>query len=495
MGGVPHTGFVTLVGAGPGDPDLLTVGGLTALRSAEVVVHDALLSPRLLDHCPPGAERIDAGKRAGAHFMSQDEINALLVARASEGKRVVRLKGGDPFVFGRGGEEALALRAAGIPFAVIPGVTSAVAVPAYAGIPVTHRGLARSFAVVSGAESNADAHDWAALARLDTLVVLMGAAGLADIAARLIASGGDPRTPAAAIANGTLPSQAKVVADLATIAEAVAAAGLPTPLLTVIGDVVSLAPELAWRDALPLAGKSVVITRTREQASQLRTALECLGARVIEAPVLEIRYAAPELTTDERVASRWDWVVFASQNGVTGFFEALRAAGRDARALASTKVAAVGAATAGVLGRYGVIADFVPSLADAEHLAAELPRVEGARILLPSGSLSDQRLSDVLRARGGHVERVQVYETLSAKLDEPAVAALAGAAAITFASASSAAFLAKALGGRALSSGTKLCAIGPQAAEATRAAFGRVDAVAATPSIAGLAAAVVEALS
>jgi uroporphyrinogen III methyltransferase/synthase len=495
MRNVPHPGFVTLAGAGPGDPDLITAGGLRALQAADVVVHDALLSSRLLDFAPAGAERIDAGKRAGAHSMSQDEINAILIAKARQGKRVVRLKGGDPFVFGRGGEEALALRAAGIPFSVVPGVSSAVAVPAYAGIPVTHRGLARSFAVITGSESNADAHDWSALARIDTLVVLMGAAALGDTAAKLIAAGRDPRTPAASIANGTLPSQASVIATLETIAGAVREAGLPTPLLTVIGAVAALGAEIGWRAAPPLAGKSVVVTRTRAQASQLRAALEALGASVLEAPVLEIRFAAPDLTTDDRAAARWDWVVFASQNAVTGLFRALRAAGRDVRTLGATKLAAVGDATAEALDAHGLLADFVPSQADAEHLAAELPRVDGARVLIPSGSLSDQRLGDGLRARGAHVERVQVYETLPATLDDGTVDALLHADAITFASASSATFLASALGERVLPGTTKLCAIGPRAAEAARNAFGRVDAVAGAPSIEGLAAAVVEALS
>ncbi len=262
-----------------------------------------------------------------------------------------------------------------------------------------------------------------------------------------------------------------------------------------IGEVAGLGAEIAWREALPLAGRTVVVTRTRTQASQLRAVLEGLGASVLEAPVLEIRYAAPDLTTDQRAGSRWDWVVFASQNAVAGFFRALQAGGRDARVLGTTKLACIGEATAQALREHGLLADFIPSFADAEHLAVELPRVDGARVLIPSGSLSDQRLADRLRARGAHVERVQVYETLPARLDDAAVEALLGADAITFASASSAAFLAQALGERAVHKATKLCAIGPQAAESTRAAFGRVDAVASVPSIDGLAAAVVEVLT
>lgn len=483
------------MGAGPGDPALLTFAAVRAIEAADVVVYDALLSPDVLAHRRDGAELIDAGKRAGAHSMTQDEINKLLIEKASAGKRVVRLKGGDPFVFGRGGEEALALREAGVPFAVVPGVTSAVAVPGAAGIPVTHRGVARNFAVLTGSESNPESHDWAALAKIDTLVVLMGAASLAETAERLIAAGRAPATLACAIANGTLPAQRSVTATLGTIAGAVRDTGLPTPLITVIGEVVALSDRVAWRESLPLAGKSVVITRTRTQSSKLREALEARGASVLEAPVIEIHFGADELTTDERISSRWDWVVFASQNGVDGFFRALRAAGKDARSLASTQVAAVGTATAAALASFGLLADFVPETADAEHLAAELPRVSGARILLPGSSLSDRALGDGLRARGAHVERVTVYETRPAALDAPTIAAIRAADAVTFASASAARSLRTALSDAAPLDGPRLCAIGPQAAAATREAFGRVDAVAAEASVEGLADAVSEALA
>lgn len=488
-------GSVALVGAGPGDPRLFTLAGVDALRMADIVLYDALLSPALLAHCRPGAELIDVGKRAGAHSMTQDEINALLVARARTGRRVVRLKGGDPFVFGRGGEEALACRAAGVPFTVIPGVTSAVAAPACAGIPVTQRGMARSFAVVTGSEAAGGAeHDWAALAKVDTLVVLMGAAALPAIAAKLMAAGIPGTTPAASISNGTLPQQQVVTATLETIAHAVVEAALPTPLLTVIGEVASLAETLAWRESLPLTGRRVVITRTRAQASQLRLLLESLGAAVVEAPVLEVRLLPPGEALEQPVRARWDWVVFASQNGVAGFFAALRGAGRDARSLGTAKVAAVGAATAASLAAHGVLADFAPSLATGERLAAELPISAGARILLPGGPLGGEPLAGALRARGAEAERVQVYETLAAPLDAEHIAAVRSADVVTFASASSARFLAQALSEEALPEAVRLCAIGPQAAEAAREAFGRVDVVASVPSLDGLATAVVEAL-
>jgi uroporphyrinogen III methyltransferase/synthase len=488
-------GHVTLAGAGPGDPSLLTIGAREALEAADVVLYDALMSPRLLEHCPSMAECISVGKRAGQHSMTQDEINALIVSKALEGKHVVRLKGGDPFVFGRGGEEALACREAGIPFSVIPGVTSAVAVPAYVGIAVTQRGLARNFAVVTGSEMSPDSStDWAALARMDTLVVLMGAAALPEVSRKLIEAGRSPSIPAASISNGTLPNQRTVIADLGTIAERVQAEKMPTPLITVVGEVAALATSLAWREARPLAGKSVVVTRTRRQVSQLRGLLEELGADVVEAPVLEIRHDASELTTDERLSSRWDWIVFSSQNAVEAFFGALRTAGRDARTLGSTQIAAIGSATAAALERHGIIPDFLPSTATGDCLAAELPRVSGARILLPAGSLSEDRLADALRARGGHIEQVRVYETFPAALDERLAERVLTADAITFASASSARFLRHALGERELPAATKLCTIGPQAASATRDVFGRVDGVAAQPSIDGLVASVLEAL-
>jgi uroporphyrinogen III methyltransferase/synthase len=492
---VNANGSVTLVGAGPGDPDLLTLGAVRALRNADVILYDALVSPAALDHCAAGAERIAVGKRAGAHSMSQAEINSLLLAKAREGKRVVRLKGGDPFVFGRGGEEALACREAGVAFAVVPGVTSAVAVPAYAGVPVTHRGLARSFAVVTGSEGGETETNWAALAGIDTVVVLMGAASLGETAAALVAAGRDAGTPAVSISNGTLPGQRSVQGRLEDIGRLVAEAGLPTPLITVIGAVAALAPDLAWRGRLPLSGKSVVVTRTRTQASGLRGLLEALGADVVEAPVLQIQHQADGLITDERLESRWDWAVFTSQNAVASFFEALEAVGRDARALGSTKVAAVGQATAEALAAQGIRADFVPTVATGECLAAELPRVHGARILVGGGSLNSNALPDGLRARGAHIEEVTLYRTLPAPLDDGLAASVLGADAITFASGSSARFLKQALGERELPASLKLCAIGPQAAQASREAFGRVDAVASKPSIEALAAAVGEAMS
>jgi uroporphyrinogen III methyltransferase/synthase len=471
---------------------MLTLAALRALEAADVVLYDALVSPGVLAYCPPSARMVAVGKRAGAHSMAQEEISALLVAEARAGNRVVRLKGGDPFVFGRGAEEALVCREAGIPFTVIPGVTSAVAVPAYAGIPVTHRGTARTFAIITGTTADEDQSlDWKALAGIDTVVLLMGASNLGTIAERLVGGGLSPDTPAAAISNGSLPSQGTVFGTLRTIAAE--AKGLPAPLITVVGEVVRLGPELSWFEAGPLAGKSVVVTRTRSQASQLRSLLETLGADVIEAPVLDIRYECAGLPNDERLSSRWDWIVFSSQNGVDAFFSALLSRGRDARSLGTTCVAAIGSATAGSLDRRGLIADFVPTAATARHLADELPRAVGARILVPGGNLGDGELERGLRSRGAHVEQVAVYSTAALPLSPETLDAVLVADAVTFASASAATFLGQSLNG-SLPETAKLCAIGPQAAAATLKAFGRVDCVAGEASVDGLARAVVEAL-
>jgi len=490
-------GHVWIAGAGPGDPGLATVACMRALAAADVVLYDALASEELLRGAPAGCELVYVGKRAARHAMTQREIEAEIVRRALAGKRVVRLKGGDPFVFGRGGEEALACRAAGIAYTIIPGVTSAIAAAAYAGIPVTHRGMSASLGVVTG-RTRADAGepgDDAASSRPGTLVVLMGVEGLAATLRGLMDEGWPPATPAACVQWGTTPRQRHVVATLETLAVAVAKAGLGAPAVMVIGETAALADELAWFEPGPLAGKRVVVTRARAQASELAARLAALGAEVVEAPVLSVRHTPEGLTTDERVGSRWDWIVFTSANGVAAFFEALNGAGRDARALGTTKVAAVGGATAEALRVRGVIADFEPARATGAVLAEELPRVQGARILLPVSSLTDARMAGALRRRGGLVEQVAIYETVPAPLDETRREAVLAADAVLFASGSAARFLRAALGEAALPPLARLVAMGPESAEATRAAFGRVDFEAAEPSLDALVTATVKALS
>ena len=366
-GGPEGSGRVSLVGAGPGDPGLITVAGRERLRRADVVVYDRLAHPALVAEAPADAERIYVGKASADHAVPQEEIGRLLVDRARAGKRVVRLKGGDPFVFGRGGEEADDLVAAGVEFDVVPGITSAIAVPAYAGIPITHRDAASSFAVVTGHEAPgkpASRIDWAALATgVDTLVFLMGRRALAEIAAQLIAEGRDPATPAAAIEWGTTPRQRTVAAPLSELADAAEAAALSPPTVIVVGDVVALRERLRWYDDRPLFGKRVLVTRTRAQAGKLSSALWDAGAEPIEFPAIEIvpRDLAPAVAAATRLAAgHYDWAVFTSANGVAAFWRAVEAAGLDARAFGGVRLAAIGPATVDALAAHGLRTDVVP---------------------------------------------------------------------------------------------------------------------------------------
>ena len=366
-GGSEGSGRVSLVGAGPGDPGLITVAGRERLRRADVVVYDRLAHPALVAEAPADAERIYVGKASADHAVPQEEIGRLLVDRARAGKRVVRLKGGDPFVFGRGGEEADDLVAAGVEFDVVPGITSAIAVPAYAGIPITHRDAASSFAVVTGHEAPgkpASRIDWAALATgVDTLVFLMGRRALAEIAAQLIAEGRDPATPAAAIEWGTTPRQRTVAAPLAELADAAEVAALSPPTVIVVGDVVALRERLRWYDDRPLFGKRVLVTRTRAQAGKLSSALWDAGAEPIEFPAIEIvpRDLAPAVAAATRLAAgHYDWAVFTSANGVAAFWRATEAAGFDARAFGGVRLAAIGPATVDALAAHGLRTDVAP---------------------------------------------------------------------------------------------------------------------------------------
>ncbi|TMK22125.1 MAG: uroporphyrinogen-III C-methyltransferase, partial [Actinobacteria bacterium] len=349
-------GTVYLVGAGPGDPGLITVRGLAAMRAADVVVYDRLgVSPALLD-LAPRAERIFAGKSPRRHAMTQAQINRTLVAHARRGRAVVRLKGGDPFVFGRGGEEAEALALAGMPFEVVPGVTSAIAGPAAAGIPVTHRDAAASVVIATAHEAPGKAGsrlDWGSLAGADTVVLLMGVERLPEAAAALIAAGKPKSTPAAVIGSATLPSQQTVVAPLSRIATAARRAGITPPAVTVVGDVVRLREVLGGWDTRPLSGKRVLVTRTREQASELSGVLRELGAEVVEAPAIRVEPPRSCSAVDRAISHlssrRYSWVVFTSANGVRFFFSRLRAARLDARAFGGVRAAAVGAGTADAL--------------------------------------------------------------------------------------------------------------------------------------------------
>ena len=412
------SGFVSLIGAGPGDPGLLTLRGAEALASADVVIYDYLANPALLAHAPDGAERIYVGKKAGCHTLSQDEINALLVERGLAGQRVARLKGGDPFVFGRGGEEALALVEAGVPFEVVPGVTSAVAAPAYAGIPVTHRGLASSFAVVTGHEDptkDESAVDWSRLATgVDTLVFLMGVGNLPRIVEQLVAHGRPADTPAALVRWGTMPGQQAVSGTLADIAARVEAAGLRPPAVTIVGSVAGLREQLRWFEERPLFGQRILVTRTRQQASALSTRLRALGAEAIELPTIHIAPPGDWAPLDRAIAGlgNYDWIVFTSVNGVSAFWERLDRAGLDARALHVVRVAAIGPATAAGLQARGLRADYVPGEYVAEAVAAGLGDVRGLRVLLPRADIARPALAGLLRGGGAEVDEVTAYCTL-----------------------------------------------------------------------------------
>lgn len=416
---------VSLVGAGPGDPALVTVGAVARLAAADVVIYDRLANPALLRHARADALLIDAGKAAGDHTLTQREINALLIEHARGGKRVVRLKGGDPFVFGRGGEEALALRAAGLPFEVLPGVTSAIAAAAYAGIPVTQRGIATSFAVITGHEDHAkDASglDWRGIAHgADTLIFLMGVARLADIASGLIEHGRAATTPVAVIEWGTLPRQRVVCDTLATIAAAAREAGITAPAIIVVGEVAALHGGLDWYGAGPLSRMRVLVTRTREQAGALSRALAGAGAEAIELPTIEIVEDAGTPTDERAVAeaveglrtSGYGWVIFTSANAIEIFLRRLRDAGLDARAFGRTRIACVGPGTAAALEARGLRADVAPERYVAEGLLDALASrvIRGQRVLLPRAREARDALVVGLEAMGATVDDLPLYRT------------------------------------------------------------------------------------
>jgi uroporphyrinogen III methyltransferase/synthase len=472
---------VYLVGAGPGDPGLLTVRGRDLVERCDAVVYDRLADPRIVSLAPESAERIYAGKRPGEHAMTQERLNEVLVELGARLATVVRLKGGDPFVFGRGGEEALALEAAGIPFEVVPGVSSAHAVPAYAGIPVTQRGMAAQVTFVTGHEEPAkpeSATDWSSLAATPgTLVFLMGVGALEENARRLIAHGMAADTPAAVISHGTRPDQRTVTAPLARIAEA--AAGLPAPAITVVGEVARMREHLAWFEHRPLHGCRVVVTRARAQASGLRARLEELGAAVIEAPAIRIEplsFEPPEI-------GRYDVLVLTSANGVERVLPA------DVRELAGVTVAAIGTATADALAARGIVADVVPARAVGEGLLAELGNVSGKRILLAAAEGARDVLPDGLAAGGADVTVIRTYRTVPEPVDADAVVA---ADLITFTSSSTVTNLVAAMSGRDLS-GLRAVSIGPVTSASLREAGIEPVAEADPHDVTGLVRAVLEA--
>jgi uroporphyrinogen III methyltransferase/synthase len=492
----PSAGVVYLVGAGPGDPGLMTVRSLELIASADAIFYDRLIPPGALTGAREDAELVYVGKQPGVPSVPQEEIGERLIEAARAGKSVVRLKGGDPFVFGRGGEEGEALREADVEFEVVPGITAGVAATAYAGIPVTHRDDASAVAFVTGHEDPAkdeSALDWKALAAFPgTLVFYMGVKRLAENAAALIAAGRDADEPAAAIERGTWPGQRTVAATLGTIAEAVEREEIGAPALIVVGPVAQRREQLAWLEQRPLHGRRVVVTRARAQVSGLAATLRDLGAEVVELPAIRIE---PRIETEEvrkAVASLNDYalVCLTSPNGVRLLFEAMQAAGGDARALARATVAAIGPGTARALAEHGIIADVVPERFVAEALVEALAgiEVEGRRVLVARAAEARDVLPDALRERGAKVDIVALYETVREQPDSEQIEAAQSADYVTFTSSSTVTNLTQVLGDR-FPAGARVVSIGPVTSEAARAAGLRVDVEAERHDIDGLVAA------
>ena len=418
-------GKVYLVGAGPGEPRLITVRGLECIKEADVIIYDRLVDKRLLDAAQAGIELIYVGKSPQSRIMEQSEINKLLIDKAEEGKVVVRLKGGDPFIFGRGGEEAEALADSHIPFEVVPGIPAGVAVPAYAGIPVTHRGLASSFAIVTGHEDPTKSESSIAWDRLatgvDTLVFLMGMENLPQIADQLIKNGRSPDTPVALIHDGTGHGQQTVTGELENIVLLARERDLRPPAVIVVGDVVRLRDKLRWFDNQPLFGKRVLVTRVRQQASALSKLLSEHGAEPIEMPAIAIGEMPDYGELDQAILtlSHYNWVVFTSVNGVESFFTRLGVHGMDAREFKGIKLCAVGPATAAALENYGLKVDYMPHKYTTDAIAAgfEDKDIRGKQILLPRSEIAQEELIERLVSLGAKVKQVSAYRVVPATED------------------------------------------------------------------------------
>ncbi len=521
-GGRARAGVVYLVGAGPGDPGLMTARSLELIAAADVVFYDRLIPPGALDGARGDAELVYVGKAPGKPSVPQEEIGARLVEAARAGKSVVRLKGGDPFVFGRGGEEGGALREAGVEFEVVPGVTAGVAASAYAGIPVTHRDDASAVAFVTGhedPEKPETALEWEALARFPgTLVFYMGVKRLRDNAAALIAAGRDAGEPAAAVERGTMAGQRTVVATLGTLAEAVEREDVGAPALIVVGPVVGRREALAWLERRPLHGRRVVVTRARAQASGLAATLRGLGAEVVELPAIRIE---PRIESEEvrraveRIgAGEYALACVTSPNGAHLLFEALSAADLDARAFGGgvepaafavcrperdkgrtrgVVVAAIGPGTARALAEHGIAADIVPEKFVAEALVEALAgvAVEGRRVLIARAAEARDVLPDALRERGAEVDVVALYETVREAPADDAIEAAQEADYVTFTSSSTVRNLTEALGDR-FPTAARVVSIGPITSEAARAAGLEVAAEAERHDVDGLLAALLD---
>jgi uroporphyrinogen III methyltransferase/synthase len=476
---VTASGIVYLVGAGPGDPGLLTVRAAELLAAADVVVYDSLVSDGVMRHVRPEAERVFMGKRGGQPSATQDEINAKLVELGRSARRIVRLKGGDPYLFGRGAEEAIVLHAAGVAFEVVPGVTSAIAAPAYAGVPITHRDAASSVTFVTGHEDPtqpASDLDFGALARSGTVVFLMGVRGVRHNLGELMRAGRAPSTPACAVQWGTTERQRAVVGTVATLADDIEREKLGSPAILLVGDVVKFRDTLNWFERRPLFGRRIVVTRAREQASEFADQLRLLGANVLEFPTIGLRPPDDWAPLDAAIArlAEYDWLAFTSVNGVKFFFERLWEKGRDVRALGRAKLAAIGPKTAAALTGRGLRVDLTPTEFRGEALAAAFGEVAGVRVLIPRAIEAREALPDELTKRGAKVDVVPAYRTDPGVFDAPALRdALASGKvdAVTFTASSTVRNFATAFGPGEAAQLTKNCVvacIGPVTADTAR---------------------------
>lgn len=503
-----RSGIVYLVGAGPGDPGLLTLRGAALLAQAQVVVYDALVNADLLRHAPRTAEILYAGKRSNQHAIPQEELNQLLVQKAREGRTVVRLKGGDPYVFGRGGEEAEELAKAGIPFEVVPGITSAIAVPNYAGIPVTHRDACSSFMVITGHEDPTKTSsdiDWTAIAKAPgTKIILMGVERIQKITDELIQQGMSPDTPVAMVRWGTTGRQESIKGSLSTIARIASEAQFAAPAVTIIGDVVRFRQQLNWYESRPLFGQRIVVTRTREQASEFSRQLTELGAEVLEIPTIKITDPSERVPVVEAIGGigSYDWIVFTSPNGAAKFFDYFLAAFPDIRAIGGVRIAAVGPATAAKVEAMHLKVDVMP----AEYISSKITKaihayenLENLRVLLVRAEKANRELPKELEEMGAIVDDIPFYQTVIETEDRNGAAQRlteVGAHWLTFTSSSTVEHFHARFDLPALLRkfpGTKTASIGPETSKAL-IALGIYPTVEAQPhNIDGLAASLVKA--
>lgn len=484
---------VYLVGGGPGDPDLITLKGRKLLAIADAVLYDHLAPEALLDLAPAAAEKIYVGKKKSVHAFSQEEICAMMIERARRGLTVVRLKGGDPFIFGRGGEEVEALAEAGIPYEIVPGVTSPLGIAAYTGVPLTHRDHTKLVTFVTG--HDASAIDWSKVGQTETLVIFMGIHFLREIAAEIMKYGRSGHTPAMCVRWGTRPDQHTISATLATIADQVEAAGLKPPATVIIGEVVGLRDKLAWFERLPLFGRRIVVTRAREQAPELTEKLRSVGADVIEFPVIEIRPAADPAPLDRAIEhiEQYDWLIFTSVNGVRYFLDRLDASNRDLRGIRAS-ICAIGPATRRAIEALHLKVDLMPEEYVAESLvrAFSTTNLSGKRIMIPRAAVARDLIPVELGKLGAHVDVVEAYRNVPPEDARERAQHLPNADWITFTSSSTVKNYLD-IAGRDSLEAARVATIGPVTSETARRLGVRVDVEARPYTIDGLIASLIAA--